>query len=154
MYCIDNEALYDICQRVHKQINPTYSHLNNILANAMALATSFRFSAADTNLRSLCCNLTPFPRLHFYTWNLAPLLPEYSSVSEIYNQVNGVHILSDNDSQLFDASSSLVACNPKQGKYLSAVADLGPNFHFDQNEMLKNVNIFSTQQLLISTAKC
>ena len=64
-----------------------YAHLNHIASNAMSLITSYRFSTSDSNLRSLCCNLTPFPRLHFYTCNLAPILPEYSTVPEVWNQV-------------------------------------------------------------------
>ena len=34
-FCIDNEALYDICFRTLKLENPTYSDLNNLVSVSM-----------------------------------------------------------------------------------------------------------------------
>lgn len=48
-FCIDNEALYDICFRTLKLENPTYSDLNNLVSVSNAerkitkLPTTFHF---------------------------------------------------------------------------------------------------------------
>lgn len=72
---IDNEALYNICMKNLKMEHPTYGDLNHIVSVAMSSITcSMRFPGQlNADLRKLSVNLTPFPRLHFFTVGIAPL---------------------------------------------------------------------------------
>ncbi|RXG53278.1 Tubulin beta-2 chain [Armadillidium vulgare] len=74
-YCIDNEALYDICFRTLKLQNPTYGDLNHLVSLTMSgVTTCFRFPGQlNADLRKLAVNMVPFPRLHFFMPGFAPL---------------------------------------------------------------------------------
>ncbi|XP_010178052.1 PREDICTED: tubulin beta-4 chain-like, partial [Mesitornis unicolor] len=67
-YCIDNEALYDICFRTLKLATPTYGDLNHLVSATMSgVTTSLRFPGQlNADLRKLAVNMVPFPRLHFF----------------------------------------------------------------------------------------
>ena len=41
VFCIDNKALYDICFRTVKLINPTYWDLNHLVSLAMSGVTTY-----------------------------------------------------------------------------------------------------------------
>ena len=64
-FCIDNEALYDICFRTLKLTNPTYGDLNHLVSLTMSgVTTSLRFPGQlNADLRKLAVNMVPFPRL-------------------------------------------------------------------------------------------
>merc|ERR1712126_209898 len=74
-YCIDNEALYDICFRTLKLTTPTYGDLNHLVSATMSgVTTSLRFPGQlNADLRKLAVNMVPFPRLHFFMPGFAPL---------------------------------------------------------------------------------
>ena len=89
-FCIDNEALYDICFRTLKLTNPTYGDLNHLVSLTMSgVTTSLRFPGQlNADLRKLAVNMVPFPRyeapsivglihilarLHFFMPGFAPL---------------------------------------------------------------------------------
>lgn len=74
-YCIDNEALYDICFRTLKVPNPKYSDLNHLVSLTMSgVTTCLRFPGQlNADLRKLAVNMVPFPRLHFFMPGFAPL---------------------------------------------------------------------------------
>ncbi|VDN18167.1 unnamed protein product [Gongylonema pulchrum] len=84
-FCIDNEALYDICLRTLKLAGPTYGDLNHlgrteitrIFAVSMTMSgvtTCLRFPGQlNADLRKLAVNMIPFPRLHFFMPGFAPL---------------------------------------------------------------------------------
>ena len=74
-YCIDNEALYDICFRTLKLTNPTYGDLNHLVSLTMSgVTTCLRFPGQlNADLRKLAVNMVPFPRLHFFMPGFAPL---------------------------------------------------------------------------------
>merc|ERR1711964_267981 len=65
VFCIDNEALYDICFRTLKLTTPTYGDLNHLVSAAMSGVTCcLRFPGQlNSDLRKLGVNLIPFPRL-------------------------------------------------------------------------------------------
>jgi len=65
-YCIDNEALYDICFRTLKLTTPTYGDLNHLVSATMSgVTTCLRFPGQlNADLRKLAVNMVPFPRLH------------------------------------------------------------------------------------------
>ena len=67
-FCIDNEALYDICFRVLKLATPTYGDLNHLVSATMSgVTTCLRFPGQlNADLRKLAVNMVPFPRLHFF----------------------------------------------------------------------------------------
>ncbi|KAK5986338.1 Tubulin beta chain, partial [Trichostrongylus colubriformis] len=74
-FCIDNEALYDICFRTLKLTNPTYGDLNHLVSVTMSgVTTCLRFPGQlNADLRKLAVNMVPFPRLHFFMPGFAPL---------------------------------------------------------------------------------
>ncbi|KAJ1076751.1 hypothetical protein K5549_010069 [Capra hircus] len=65
-FCIDNEALYDICFRTLRLSTPTYGDLNHLVSLTMSgITTSLRFPGQlNADLRKLAVNMVPFPRLH------------------------------------------------------------------------------------------
>jgi tubulin beta len=70
VFSIDNEALYNICTNTLKKGTPTYADLNKLVSGVMSGVTcSLRFPGQlNADLRKLCVNLIPFPRLHFSSW--------------------------------------------------------------------------------------
>eukprot|EP00122_Pirum_gemmata_P006418 Pgem_evm1s5869 len=74
-FCIDNQALYDICQKQIKLSNPNYSDLNQLVSLVMSgTTTCLRFPGQlNADLRKLAVNMIPFPRLHFFMPGFAPL---------------------------------------------------------------------------------
>ncbi|KAL1478709.1 hypothetical protein MTO96_034903 [Rhipicephalus appendiculatus] len=73
-FCIDNEALYDICFRTLKLTTPTYGDLNHLVSSTMSgVTTCLRFPGQlNADLRKLAVNMVPFPRLHFFMPGFAP----------------------------------------------------------------------------------
>ncbi|EAU85168.2 beta-tubulin [Coprinopsis cinerea okayama7 len=114
-FCIDNEALYEVCQRTMKVSNPEFTHLNQVIARVMCgVSTSLRFPGQlNGDLRKLGMNLIPFPRLHFLMPSYAPM---YNPTDAAY-QSNSVPEITK---ALFDRKNLLVACDPRFGRYLTA----------------------------------
>ena len=116
-FCIDNEALYDICIRTLKLNAPTYGDLNHLVSAVMSgVTTCLRFPGQlNSDLRKLAVNMVPFPRLHFFVVGFAPLTPHGShkframSVSELTQQ-------------MFDSRNMMTAADPRQGRYLTVAA--------------------------------
>ncbi|ORX86407.1 class V beta tubulin [Anaeromyces robustus] len=114
-FCIDNEALYDICLRTLQFKNPSYQHLNYLISVVMSgITTSLRYPGQlNSDLRKLAVNMVPFPRLHFFTLGQAPLCPENSidytklSIQELTNQ-------------MFSTKNLMTAYNPKHGRYMTS----------------------------------
>jgi len=117
VFCIDNEALYQICNNVLKLPQPTYAELNHLVTNVMSgITCSLRFPGQlNSDLRKIAVNLIPFPRLHFFTVAFAPL----SSVSSTkFAAVN----VSELTQQMFDSKNTMAACDSRDGRYLTAYA--------------------------------
>lgn len=116
-FCIDNEALYDICVRSMKLYSPSYRDLNRLVAATMSgITTCLRFPGQlNADLRKLAVNMVPFPRLHFFMSGNAPLrsptLVDYKAMS-----------VAELTKELFDAKNMMVACDPRHGKYLTVAA--------------------------------
>ena len=113
-FCIDNEALYDICFRTLKLSTPTYGDLNHLVALAMSgVTTCLRFPGQlNADLRKLAVNMVPFPRLHFFIPAVAPLS---SRVTEKYNALTVPELVN----QMFDAKNMMTASDPRHGRYLT-----------------------------------
>lgn len=116
-YCIDNEALFDISTRVLKIQNPGYPELNDLISDTMSgVTTCLRFPGQlNADLRKLAVNMVPFPRVHFFTTSLAPLI---GAGSEQYRSLN----VADLTQQLFEPKNMMAACDTKTGKYLTVAA--------------------------------
>ena len=82
-FCIDNEALYDICNKTLKLSTPTYGDLNHLVCLTMSgVTTCLRFPGQlNADLRKLGTNMVPFPRLHFFITGFAPLFSRGNGVS-------------------------------------------------------------------------
>jgi len=117
VFCIDNEALFDICKRTLKLPNPDYSHLNHLVSNVMSgITCSLRFPGQlNADLRKLAVNLVPFQRLHFFLVSSAPVT---AKENEKYTANNVAELTT----QMFDAKNMMAACDPRKGKYLTASA--------------------------------
>ena len=115
VYCIDNEALYDICFRTLKLNAPTYGDLNHLVSAVMSgVTTCLRFPGQlNSDLRKLAVNMVPFPRLHFFLTGFAPLT---SRGIQAYRSLTVPELTQ----QLFDAKNMMAACDPRHGLYLTA----------------------------------
>eukprot|EP00494_Astrolonche_serrata_P006847 UN06872 len=73
---LDNEALYEICQKKLDIKKPSYVNLNRIIAKVVSSMTaSLRFDGElNVDMNEFQTNLVPFPRLHFMTTSLAPVI--------------------------------------------------------------------------------
>jgi tubulin beta len=113
-FCIDNEALYDICIRTLKLQNPTYGDLNHLISVVMSgITTCLRFPGQlNADLRKLAVNMVPFPRLHFFMVGFAPLT---SRGSQAYRALT----IPELTAQLFDAKNMMAAADPRHGRYLT-----------------------------------
>ncbi|KFD71151.1 hypothetical protein M514_05007 [Trichuris suis] len=81
-------------------------YLNHLISVVMSGATTcFRFPGqVNADLRKLAVNMIPFPRLHFFLTGFAPLF-----APELYQQ-------------LFNPSNMMVACDPRNGRYMTTAA--------------------------------
>uniref|UniRef100_A0A915CSB6 Tubulin beta chain n=1 Tax=Ditylenchus dipsaci TaxID=166011 RepID=A0A915CSB6_9BILA len=116
-FCIDNEALYDICFRTLKLTTPTYGDLNHLVSMTMSgVTTCLRFPGQlNADLRKLATNMVPFPRLHFFMPGFAPLT---SRGSQQYRALTVPELTQ----QMFDAKNMMAACDPRHGRYLTVAA--------------------------------
>merc|ERR1740128_1128614 len=116
-FCIDNEALYDICFRTLKLATPTYGDLNHLVSLTMSgVTTCLRFPGQlNADLRKLAVNMVPFPRLHFFMTGFAPLT---SRGSQQYRALTVPELTQ----QMFDAKNMMCAADPKHGRYLTVAA--------------------------------
>merc|ERR1719356_1692868 len=80
---LDNEALYEICQKQLKIERPNYSNLNRIIAKVISSMTAaLRFDGElNVDMNEFQTNLVPFPRLHFMTTSLAPIVSKKGSAT-------------------------------------------------------------------------
>ena len=116
-FCIDNEALHDICTRVLKITKAGYSDLNNLVSNTMSgVTTCLRFPGQlNADIRKLAVNMVPFPRLHFFIPGYAPLVsPELKNYQSL--------TVAELTHQMFDNKNAMAACDPRSGKYLTVAA--------------------------------
>ncbi|XP_023160465.1 tubulin beta chain isoform X1 [Drosophila hydei] len=113
-FCIDNEALYDICFRTLKLSSPTYGDLNHLVSITMSgVTTCLRFPGQlNADLRKLAVNMVPFPRLHFFMPGFAPLT---AKGSQQYRALTVAELTQ----QMFDAKNMMTACDPRHGRYLT-----------------------------------
>ncbi|ODQ64186.1 beta tubulin [Nadsonia fulvescens var. elongata DSM 6958] len=116
-FCIDNEALYDICMNTLKLQHPTHADLNSLVSAVMSgVTTCLRYPGQlNSDLRKLAVNLVPFPRLHFFMVGFAPLTAIASSSFRALT-------VPELTQQMFDSKNMMAACDPRNGRYLTVAA--------------------------------
>ncbi|KAK7211064.1 hypothetical protein V2G26_018242 [Clonostachys chloroleuca] len=116
-FCIDNEALYDICMRTLKLSNPSYGDLNQLVSAVMSgVSTSLRFPGQlNSDLRKMAVNLVPFPRLHFFMVGFAPLT---SRGAHSFRAITVTELTQ----QMFDPKNMMAGCDFRNGRYLTCSA--------------------------------
>jgi len=84
---LDNEALYDICQKKLDVKKPSYSNLNKVVAKVTSSMTAaLRFDGElNVDMNEFQTNLVPFPRLHFMTTSLAPVISKAKNEHEAHD---------------------------------------------------------------------
>merc|ERR1712187_865015 len=84
---LDNEALYDICQKKLDIKRPSYTNLNNIICKVVSSMTAaIRFDGElNVDMNEFQTNLVPFPRLHFMTTSLAPVIAKSKADHEAHD---------------------------------------------------------------------
>ncbi|PLB43446.1 tubulin beta subunit [Aspergillus steynii IBT 23096] len=116
-FCIDNEALYDICMRTLKLSSPAYGDLNHLISTVMSgITVSLRFPGQlNSDLRKLAVNMIPFPRLHFFMVGFAPLTSRGASS---FRAVTVPQLTQ----QMFDTKNMMTACDFHNGRFLTCSA--------------------------------
>uniref|UniRef100_A0A915HNX8 Tubulin beta chain n=1 Tax=Romanomermis culicivorax TaxID=13658 RepID=A0A915HNX8_ROMCU len=149
-FCIDNEALYDICFRTLKLTTPTYGDLNHLVSATMSgVTTCLRFPGQlNADLRKLAVNMVPFPRLHFFMPGFAPLT---ARGSQQYRALTVPELTQ----QMFDAKNMMAACDPRHGRYLTVAAIFRGRMSMKFTEAESNMNdlVSEYQQYQEATAE-
>ena len=75
-FIVDNEAIYDICQKSLEVQRPTYTNLNRMIAQIISSITaSLRFDGAlNVDLQEFQTNLVPYPRIHYPLATYQPIM--------------------------------------------------------------------------------
>merc|ERR1711988_970408 len=113
-FCLDNEALYDVCRRSLDIERPTYTNLNRLLAQMVSsLTASLRFDGAlNVDITEFQTNLVPYPRIHFMLSSYAPII---SAEKAYHEQLSVAEITMS----VFEPASMYVKCDPRHGKYMA-----------------------------------
>merc|ERR1719305_1242800 len=84
---LDNEAIYGICQKQLDVDRPSYEQLNIIISKVISSMTaSLRFDGElNVDMNEFQTNLVPFPRLHFMTTSLAPVITQAKTDREAHD---------------------------------------------------------------------
>eukprot|EP01113_Clastostelium_recurvatum_P047008 TRINITY_DN8322_c0_g1_i1.p1 TRINITY_DN8322_c0_g1~~TRINITY_DN8322_c0_g1_i1.p1 ORF type:complete len:452 (-),score=63.47 TRINITY_DN8322_c0_g1_i1:113-1468(-) len=112
-FCLDNEALYDICFNTFKLFTPTYGDLNRLVASIMSVSTAtLRLPVGELNsdLRRVGINHIPFPRLHFFLMGCSSLAGPEERVLTVQEMLY----------RALHPRSISVACDLFTGKHLAA----------------------------------
>ncbi|AFP65274.1 tubulin alpha-1 chain (nucleomorph) [Chroomonas mesostigmatica CCMP1168] len=111
---LDNEAIYEICQKSLNIERPTYTNLNRLIAQVISSITaSLRFDGAlNVDITEFQTNLVPYPRIHFMLSSYAPVI---SSEKAYHEQLK----VSEITNSAFEPNSMMAKCDPRHGKYMA-----------------------------------
>ncbi len=113
-FLVDNQAIYDICQKKLQVSRPTYTNLNRLIAQIISSITaSLRFDGAlNVDLAEFQTNLVPYPRIHFPLATYGPLI---SADKATHERLTVEELTKD----CFEPDSQMVKCDPRNGKYMA-----------------------------------
>jgi len=113
-FMLDNEAIYEICQKSLGVERPTYINLNRLIAQVISSMTaSLRFKGTlNVDINEFQVNLVPYPRIHFMLCSYAPLV---STEKVHYDALN----VTDLTSAAFETGNMMAKCDPTHGKYMA-----------------------------------
>ena len=113
-FCLDNEALYDVCRRNLGIEAPTYTNLNRLIAQVISsLTSSLRFDGAlNVDVTEFQTNLVPYPRIHFMLTSYAPVISAERATHENLS-------VAEITSSVFEPSNMMTKCDPRHGKYMA-----------------------------------
>jgi len=114
---LDNEAIYAICQKQLDIKRPAYSELNMIIAKVVSSMTAaLRFDGElNVDLGEFQTNLVPFPRLHFMTTALAPVV----SAGKAGHEAQTVREITDHVFQPQNMLVKYADFDPVEDKYMA-----------------------------------
>jgi len=114
---LDNEAIYSICQKQLDIKRPSYLELNQIIAKVVSSMTaSLRFDGElNVDLGEFQTNLVPFPRLHFMTTALAPVV----SAEKASHEAQTIREITDHVFQPQNMLVKYADFDPVEDKYMA-----------------------------------
>jgi len=114
---LDNEAIYAICQKQLNIDRPSYEDLNKIIAKVISSMTaSLRFDGElNVDLGEFQTNLVPFPRLHFMTTALAPVI----SADKASHEAQTIREITDHVFQPQNMLVKYADFDPVEDKYMA-----------------------------------
>ncbi|XP_045122370.1 tubulin alpha-1 chain-like isoform X2 [Portunus trituberculatus] len=113
-FMVDNEAIYDLCQKELHITRPTYTNLNRMIGQVVSSITaSLRFDGAlNVDLTEFQTNLVPYPRIHFPLATYAPVVSADQALHDNFD----VRTIT---AKCFETSHQMVKCDPRDGKYMA-----------------------------------
>merc|ERR1719167_1308525 len=114
---LDNEAIYAICKKQLGIDRPSYDNLNQIIAKVISSMTAaLRFDGElNVDLGEFQTNLVPFPRLHFMTTGLAPVI----SMDKAGHEAQSVREITDHVFQPQNMLVKYADFDPVEDKYMA-----------------------------------
>merc|ERR1711937_504097 len=114
---LDNEAIYGICQKQLDIDRPSYANLNVLISKVISSMTaSLRFDGElNVDLGEFQTNLVPFPRLHFMTTSLAPVI----SKKKASHEAGTVREITDHVFQPQNMLVKYAEFDPVEDKYMA-----------------------------------
>merc|ERR1712156_60961 len=143
-FIIDNEALYNISHNTLQIQSPTYSQLNDLIAQTTCgITASLRFPGLlNGDLRKLGVNLVPFPRLHFFLVSQAPLFNADAAKKTSLK-------VQELATQAYSAKNFLSNVKPDDGKYLAVSFTFRGNMSSEEvDEQMQKLNSKNTDDFV------
>ena len=114
---LDNEAIYEICQKWLDIKRPSYENLNRLITKVISSMTaSLRFEGElNVDLNEFQTNLVPFPRLHFMITAMAPI----TTPAKMDTQRSDVQTLTEGCFSPVNFFTKIADFDPEEDKYMA-----------------------------------